>query len=745
MIIRNILLCAALTATCAHAQRGPVMSSGGGIRQAPVAAQWAIGQDGVAHFANLDSATMISGVRADTLAAQASSAVPKTWVGAVSGVAGLDANGNVTAPVTGVVSAANARASYSGSVPRTISSRWSEVIDVADFGALLRANTATNDQAAISAAFAVNSSGEMVKIQGGYWPDVSWQPTNTANTRFVNIDGYLHNRPARNITDYGLNIGVPNFGYGVTSLNHGEDYDTADWMLSRVDKGQDRSSYSVASFNYVSDGNNATRQDAPFAFTSTSTTGSSGYTDNAVFTLNSMGKNGWAGQDTNKWSHTVSYGTNWLWDNIQELYDWVPFACPPSEENQCFARYMNEEDMYGIGPEKAESSYDPTNVIRKMFWLTTNHNVNYASDPNLRWQANTSYFRYQIITAKDGNGHEWMFQGLPINYNTNDSSTFYGITGASEPTWSFTKGNTVSDGSILWTNIGPWTYDLGAVLLIGGDNDPSAGYNERIGSVLAEQTDSIYNAIIDMSKAVFDSSVPVKVFARIQPDVYFDLSADGTQSGQNTHLLGYSSASRALEYFVGADHQKAFSVDDSGNMNVLGITTIGVGSQASLETMSSVSGSATHIGYDRFGGNESDIISNQYGLNFVAPDPTSGALPFRAQMVVNNGHVSLDVPLKLMNVTSLPSIVDAGYIVQNNTDSHPYIFENGWQPLALLDAGYNLSTTGNIATGGYFQETLTTPSSSSAACTAGQFTDDANYHYVCVATNTWKRVALSSF
>lgn len=40
---------------------------------------------------------------------------------------------------------------------------------------------------------------------------------------------------------------------------------------------------------------------------------------------------------------------------------------------------------------------------------------------------------------------------------------------------------------------------------------------------------------------------------------------------------------------------------------------------------------------------------------------------------------------------------------------------------------------------------LSTPSSSSAPCTAGEFRDDANYHYVCVATNKWKRVALSDF
>ena len=40
---------------------------------------------------------------------------------------------------------------------------------------------------------------------------------------------------------------------------------------------------------------------------------------------------------------------------------------------------------------------------------------------------------------------------------------------------------------------------------------------------------------------------------------------------------------------------------------------------------------------------------------------------------------------------------------------------------------------------------LSTPSSSSASCTTGEFTDDANYHYVCVSTNKWKRVALSDF
>lgn len=61
-----------------------------------------------------------------------------------------------------------------------------------------------------------------------------------------------------------------------------------------------------------------------------------------------------------------------------------------------------------------------------------------------------------------------------------------------------------------------------------------------------------------------------------------------------------------------------------------------------------------------------------------------------------------------------------------------------------VDDTGDLSTNGAIS-GTSYRETLKTPASSSAACVAGQFTDDTNYHYVCVATNTWKRAALAAF
>jgi len=55
-------------------------------------------------------------------------------------------------------------------------------------------------------------------------------------------------------------------------------------------------------------------------------------------------------------------------------------------------------------------------------------------------------------------------------------------------------------------------------------------------------------------------------------------------------------------------------------------------------------------------------------------------------------------------------------------------------------------STFNFVTSNYgYIGPLQTPASSAAACSAGQFEDDANFHYVCVDTNHWRRVALTDF
>jgi hypothetical protein len=54
----------------------------------------------------------------------------------------------------------------------------------------------------------------------------------------------------------------------------------------------------------------------------------------------------------------------------------------------------------------------------------------------------------------------------------------------------------------------------------------------------------------------------------------------------------------------------------------------------------------------------------------------------------------------------------------------------------------DLTILGNVTLTGLLSQTPTTKTSTSLG-TAGQISWDANYIYVCTATNTWKRVALT--
>ncbi len=65
-------------------------------------------------------------------------------------------------------------------------------------------------------------------------------------------------------------------------------------------------------------------------------------------------------------------------------------------------------------------------------------------------------------------------------------------------------------------------------------------------------------------------------------------------------------------------------------------------------------------------------------------------------------------------------------------------------PSHLRDSGTQLVSSEPLLAASFLMP-LTTPKSSSAPCTPGQFANDENYYYVCTAPNTWKRAALTSF
>ena len=102
--------------------------------------------------------------------------------------------------------------------------------------------------------------------------------------------------------------------------------------------------------------------------------------------------------------------------------------------------------------------------------------------------------------------------------------------------------------------------------------------------------------------------------------------------------------------------------------------------------------------------------------------------------------------------------IDVGNL--SNAEATPYIDLNGMGKstnVRLINDAYGQLTvstaTGGslqvnesgIHTTGSFHINLSTPSSSSSPCSTGQIGADHNFVYVCVAPNTWKRSALTSF
>lgn len=120
-----------------------------------------------------------------------------------------------------------------------------------------------------------------------------------------------------------------------------------------------------------------------------------------------------------------------------------------------------------------------------------------------------------------------------------------------------------------------------------------------------------------------------------------------------------------------------------------------------------------------------------------------------------------------MNITNIASTVtlpttvsvDSGSVVGLDTSNNritfsatgEYAFEftsyEGQNRFKIVDLSRNRDTvTGPfLVDGPMILANPTVPASSSATGTAGQISWDSDYVYICVANNTWKRIALTSF
>jgi hypothetical protein len=144
----------------------------------------------------------------------------------------------------------------------------------------------------------------------------------------------------------------------------------------------------------------------------------------------------------------------------------------------------------------------------------------------------------------------------------------------------------------------------------------------------------------------------------------------------------------------------------------------------------------------------------QYAIQYAK----NGNLLFSVDGAGNIVGSSLYVGGVQLNGDPTNGSVDVGNLTSSSAT--PYIDLNGFGTAddvrMINDAngqltintvtGGNLQVNANgVYTAGSFHVNLATPSSSSAPCKPGEIGADANYVYVCVATNKWRRSALSSF
>lgn len=566
-------ICCCLTAMPAHAQSTGIPWENGRVLTAPMLQSLdsakvniqSLGQPGSAPKLNAlgqitnpvigdvsQAKATSDGQTVVQVTAKAANAVQKTDVGAASGVAPLDANKMMPAPVSGDVSHAPYATNW------TLAKMASHRINLGEHGAAMDGSAA--DQSLIETAATDNQNNLAVIIPSGSWVgnNAFRLPDATHGTWYAEVEAGLKNWPYFVWTPNGEGMRIPYYGDNITSVSH-DSWNSNGFIVSRVDSNH--SSYGsnrpVSQFNLVVD----TPNEAGTSWNSgirnvddnlIVTDKSIGYSNNhSIFTYDKSHQ-GYTSQTVGLFNKYFAEGSagSWGWNRIDEMIDFTSLNLGSSDFHATGAhnawRANAEEDMSGIGPDYPESAYDPMTHVRVQTWYGQNINFKGAN-----WTSATEYPAHFIVVASDASGQLWMY----------DSGSAGGTSGSTTPVWAYDATTPVADGQITWMPLGKYHFDVGLVIGVGGFSE------NRIGTVLAESGSKIYNAVIDMSEAAFDPAVPYKVFGRLQKDMYMDLSADGTKAGQNNHLLGYDSNSAALTYKVGGVN--FMSVNEDGSLTTL--------------------------------------------------------------------------------------------------------------------------------------------------------------------------------
>lgn len=133
-------------------------------------------------------------------------------------------------------------------------------------------------------------------------------------------------------------------------------------------------------------------------------------------------------------------------------------------------------------------------------------------------------------------------------------------------------------------------------------------------------------------------------------------------------------------------------------------------------------------------------------INGVLQKPTVSYTVSGTQLTFAEAPIATDIveARTVVTATSLNQIADSNTIVQAN-DSVPNIIANVNGSTVLTLTASDATFTGSIiGTGSIASVINATPASSSAAGIKGQIAYDGSFVYICIATNSWIRAAIST-
>ena len=276
----------------------------------------------------------------------------------------------------------------------------------------------------------------------------------------------------------------------------------------------------------------------------------------------------------------------------------------------------------------------------------------------------------------------------------------------------------------------------------------AAGFQVGTGAAAAQlhlfSADTTDQVIIENTDAGLDTAPDVVLYRNSASP------ADDDFLG-NLEFRGNNDAAETIAY--GQVFTKIADATDGSEEGILQLITIAAGTSAARVTVKS----------DKVGINEPDP---QHPLHITESIANTGLFIESAEAVsVSAADITLyhhrgssvsgqdaDVLSSILfqgnNDASTPEQVLFGAVEASIVDASDTI-EEGKLDFKVQSAGSLTSmaaiTAANVTLGSRPILPTHTPSSATAAGTAGEVAWDANYIYICTATNTWKRVAISTW